>query len=230
MMAGASVQWYATARMPRRRDPERRAALLARFGDHLLRRGMTDFSLRPAAAAAGTSPRMLLYYFGSKERLLVEAIGEIRARERVRLAREMQRRRLAGSVSDVVWVVWQWFSSRQREPYLRLFYELYALSAANPKRFRHFLDAVSEDYLAVMDESLRSWRFAADESRAAATLYLAAFRGLLLDLLTTGERARVDAAVKQLAAGLERDLVGRRPDLKRRHPLPEMIRRPGKDG
>ena len=215
--------------MPRRPKAERRARLLARVVDYLLRRGLHDLSLRPAAAAAGTSPRILLYYFGSKERLLVEAITEIRTRERLRLAEEMQGARFGGDVSQVVWDVWQWFSARRREPYLRLFYELYALAAANRRRFQRFVDAFSEDYLAVMREGLQQWGFAADESEAAATLYLATFRGLLLDLLTTGDRARVDAAVKQLAADLERELVRRRPDLRRRHPVPTAFRSPPKE-
>ena len=140
------------------------------------------------------------------------------------MTREMQRRRSGGDVAEVVWAVWRWFSSRRREPYLRLFYEIYALSAANRGRFRRFLDAFSDDYLAVMEEGLRSWGFSEHESRAVATLHLATFRGLLLDLLTTGERARVDAAARQLADRLARELVGRRPELQQRHPLPETLR------
>ena len=65
--------------MPPKRDPRRRAELLDGVVRHLLAHGLGDLSLRPAAAAIGTSPQILLYYFGSKENLLLEAIGAVRA-------------------------------------------------------------------------------------------------------------------------------------------------------
>jgi hypothetical protein len=89
-----------------------------------------------------------------------------------------------------------------------------------PKTFRAFVDLISEDYLQLMEEGLVSWGFTRTEAKAHATLYLAAFRGLLLDLLTTGERTRVDAAVKVLAADLERALLERGPGLQTAHPTP----------
>ncbi len=116
--------------------------------------------------------------------------------------------------------MWRWFSGRARAPYLRLFYELYARAASRPKTFRAFVDLISEDYLQLMEEGLVSWGFTRTEAKAHATLYLAAFRGLLLDLLTTGERTRVDAAVKVLAADLERALLERGPGLQTAHPTP----------
>ena len=37
---------------------------------HVLQHGIAEASLRPLAKAAGTSDRMLIYHFGSKERLI----------------------------------------------------------------------------------------------------------------------------------------------------------------
>jgi AcrR family transcriptional regulator len=37
--------------------------------------------LRPLAKALGTSPRMLLYDFGSKEQLIDEVLAQVRRRE-----------------------------------------------------------------------------------------------------------------------------------------------------
>jgi AcrR family transcriptional regulator len=210
---------------PRRasRKPGRRDEVLSAFVDYLLRTGMFDLSLRPAAAALRTSPRMLVYYFGSKERLLLAAIAEVRSRERARFARDIRRRRFGGSVARDVWVMWRWFSGKAREPYLRLFYELYARAASRPGEFKRFVDLVSEDYVQVMEDGLVSWGFPRPEAKARATLHLATFRGLLLDLLTTGERTRVDAAVRVFAAELERELVQRTPALQSEHPLPTSL-------
>ena len=205
------------------RKPERKAEVLSAFVDYLLKTCTLDLSLRPAAAALRTSPRMLVYYFGSKGRLLLAAIAEVRARERARFARDIRRRRFGGSVARDVWVMWRWFSGKPREPYLRLFYELYARAASRPAKFKAFLDLISEDYLHLMEEGLVSWGFPRAEAKSHATLHLATFRGLLLDLLTTGERARVDGAVKVLAAHLERELVQRNPAMRGAHPVPASL-------
>jgi len=211
-------------RTHQKRGARRKTEVLAAFSDYLLKTGMLDLSLRPAAAALRTSPRMLVYYFGSKERLLLAAIEEVRARERARFARDIQRRRFGGSVAGDVWEMWRWFSGKSREPYLRLFYELYGRAASRPRHFKYLLDVLSEDYLSLMTEGFVSWGFPRAEARVHATLYLAAFRGLLLDLLTTGERRRVDATVRVLAANLESELLKRGPALGREHPIPPSLR------
>jgi AcrR family transcriptional regulator len=210
-------------RTPARRKPERKAEVLSAFVDYLLKTGMLDLSLRPAAAALHTSPRMLVYYFGSKQRLLLAAIAEVRSRERARFARDIQRRRFGGSVARDIWTMWRWFTGKPREPYLRLFYELYARAASRPAKFKSFLDLISEDYIHLMEEGLVGWGFARAEAKTHATLHLATFRGLLLDLLTTGERGRVDAAAKLLAANVERELTQRRPALRGDHPVPASL-------
>lgn len=50
--------------------PEQRQAFLSGAVEHVLRHGVSGLSLRPLAAELGTSDRMLLYYFGSREHLL----------------------------------------------------------------------------------------------------------------------------------------------------------------
>lgn len=57
----------------------RRAELLALAYDYVLERGLAGPSLRPLAAATGTSPRVLLYLLDSKEGLVRELLA--RARE-----------------------------------------------------------------------------------------------------------------------------------------------------
>lgn len=58
----------------------RRRAAIGRMADHVLAHGLAASGLRALAAAAGTSDRMLLYYFASKEEILGEVLGEIAAR------------------------------------------------------------------------------------------------------------------------------------------------------
>ncbi len=58
----------------------RRQAAIGRMADHVLAHGLGASGLRALAAAAGTSDRMLLYYFASKDEILAEVLREIAAR------------------------------------------------------------------------------------------------------------------------------------------------------
>jgi AcrR family transcriptional regulator len=194
--------------MAEKPNPKQKAALLAAFVDYVLEHGMSDLSLRPAAAAMGTSPRMLLYYFGSKEELLVAAIARAREREIEMFASEVRKWGEA-SPAHIFRRVWAWYAAAQRAPYQRFFFEVYGIALQNPKMFHEFLRTVGSDFLSFTATGLVARGFGRREARALATLNLASIRGLLLDLLTTGDRARINAAAELIAESLERELRGR---------------------
>lgn len=189
-------------------NPKRKAALLAAFVDYVLENGMSDLSLRPAAAAMRTSPRMLLYYFGSKEGLLVAAIAQAREREIAMFAREVATWGEA-SPAQIFRRVWAWYAAERRAPYQRFFFEVYGIALQNPKTFHEFLRTVGSDFLSFTETGLVARGFGRREARALATLTLASIRGLLLDLLTTGDRARINAAAELIAESLQREVRGR---------------------
>ena len=165
--------------MARPVDPHRREAVLARAADYVLEHGLAGLSLRPLAKALGTSPRMLLYDFGTKEQLVREVLAEIRSREQSLLEAEVR------TLDDV----WRWIAAPEREPFLRLFFETYVDALG-----REEAEPLVRDWL----EFLRtSWQPPVDE--ATATLMVAVVRGLLLDRLATGDRARTDAALRRFA-------------------------------
>lgn len=64
--------------MPRPYDHEKRANLLAEATEILARTGIVDTSLRGLAAEMGTSARMLIHYFGSKDELILAVLGHQR--------------------------------------------------------------------------------------------------------------------------------------------------------
>src|SRR5919112_4020150 len=66
------------------KDPKGR--LLEAAIAHIASRGVSDLSLRELAAAIGTSHRMLIHHFGSREALWVEVIRAVEARQRALLA------------------------------------------------------------------------------------------------------------------------------------------------
>jgi AcrR family transcriptional regulator len=187
-------------------DPQK-TALLTALVDYILEHGLADLSLRPAAVAIGTSPRMLLYYFNSKEELLTAAIAQARAREIEMFAREVQKWGET-SPAHIFRRVWNWYSSERRAPYQRFFFEVYGLALQSPTKFPEFLRTVGSDFLSFTEQGLIARGFRRHDARALATLSMASIRGLLMDLMTTGDRARVDAAARLAEAHLAEALLG----------------------
>lgn len=172
--------------MARPIDHARRQELLDGAVAYAIDHGITDLSLRPLAAALGTQAPVLLHHFGTKEQLLGALLDRVRDQLRSR-----GRQAEAASPRTGLPAVWAWASDPEQEPFLRLFFECYGLALRHPDRFRKFLDSVVQDWL---DTPMA----AVDD--ISATIAIATTRGLLLDLLTTGDRPRVQAAMSRVIA------------------------------
>lgn len=168
--------------MSRTADEARRAELLDRAVDYVCRHGLADLSLRPLAKAVGSSPRVLLYYFGSKEALVVEIVRRGRERQRAMMIALKGAQRSPHEVARALWREW---SNPQWEPLTRLAFEVYALALQDPKRFPGYLEGAVNEWLGALKGC----------SMTQATMLIAGFRGFLLDLLATHDRARINRAV-----------------------------------
>jgi AcrR family transcriptional regulator len=177
--------------------PDRRAKLLERVADYILNNGLAGLSLRPLAAATDTSPRMLLYFFGTKERLVVEALAHIRKREQLSFKRAISMSRPADQVESLL-RDWRLSATPRRQKYSRLFYEVYGLALQRRQNFPGFLERAVGDWLPPFEEALAALGVPRASAQTMATLALGAIRGLHLDLLATGERKRVEAAYREL--------------------------------
>src|SRR3954463_12243484 len=67
--------------MARAPDLERRQELLDAVVKECAERGIGDRSLRDVAAAVGTSHRMLLHHFASRDELLLAIVDEVERRQ-----------------------------------------------------------------------------------------------------------------------------------------------------
>lgn len=172
--------------MPARRKPERKADVLNATADYLLGSGVAKATLRPAAAAAGTSARMLLYHFSSKEELMVAALREVRRRETAMLASEIARLG-SGSVEDLMRRIWRWYASPKRAPYLRVFFEAWGMALHRPYLRKGFLEHVRKDLQTLAEAGLTGRGMPSREASAVATFLIAALRGLLIDLVASPE-------------------------------------------
>jgi AcrR family transcriptional regulator len=171
-----------------------RQDLLAAVIADLMREGLGDRSLRDIAAAVGTSHRMLIHYFGSRRGLMTAVVEAIE---------EDQKRFLEsidGEVGDVLSVMWRRVSDPALWPAERLFFECYARAAHGEEPFARMLPGAIEDWLDRTGARGRAPDVPPELARAHARVGLAVFRGLLLDLVGTGDRAGVDAAFEAYAA------------------------------
>jgi AcrR family transcriptional regulator len=179
--------------MSRTVDLERRAELLERSVSYVAANGLSGLQLRPLAKAVGSSPRGLLYYFGSKDSLIVEVLARAGARQREIFATLT---RVPESYAQTIRGAWELMSAPENGHIFRLFFEVYGLALQDRKRFPGFFERAVHGWLSYLEVPALRDGYSADEARALATVLLAGFRGFLLDLCATGERERLARAVE----------------------------------
>jgi AcrR family transcriptional regulator len=197
-----------------RRPQAARARLLERAVEHLAAHGLSDITLRQLAAALGTSHRMLIYHFQSKEGLLVAVVQAVEASQRRALAQLFEQAR--GAPREMGRLFWRQLRDPALAPHERLFFELYGQALQGRPHAVPLLDGIVDNWVEPVAALLRAEGFPAGEAGAEARLGIAVTRGLLLDLLATGDAAAVDQAHEQYLAGLE----ARRMALARQEPAP----------
>jgi len=170
-------------------DTSPRAKLLDAAIDHIAHHGGAGKSLRALAADLGTSHRMLIYHFGSKEGLLTAVAREVEARQRAALADVGEGREF-----------WRRLTDEDLRANEKLFFQLYGQALGGTPGTTEFLDGVIEDWLGPIEALLARYGLPEADRAAHARLGLAVTRGLLLDLVTTGDRDAVDAAMERFLA------------------------------
>jgi AcrR family transcriptional regulator len=171
-----------------------RQDLLAAVIDDLMREGLRDRSLRDIAAAVGTSHRMLIHHFGSRYGLMTAVVDAIEEDQKQFLESTH------GEIGDVLSVMWRRVSDPALWPAERLFFECYARALHGEEPFARMLPGAIDDWLdRTVDRGIGP-DVPPELARARARVGLAVFRGLLLDLVGTGDRAGVDAAFEAYAA------------------------------
>lgn len=173
----------------------RRDELLELAYCYTLEHGLADLSLRPLAVSIGSSPRVLLYLFGSKDGLIRALLGRARADELDLLAR-LQQPGTDIDLTEVAAEVWRWLAADAHRPLLALWVEAYARSLVDPDGpWASFADRTVRDWLGVLAHAQTAARRRSRVGLAERTLVLAVLRGALLDLLATGDLDRTTAAV-----------------------------------
>ncbi|MFF3002313.1 TetR/AcrR family transcriptional regulator [Kitasatospora sp. NPDC057940] len=157
----------------RSRPSRRREEILAATVRYVAEHNASDLSLRPLAAEIGSSPRVLLYLFGSKEQLVREVLAVGRAGQLALLERcEAE----GGDARESLELLWEWLTKPEHRGALRLFFEGYVRALDGSGPWLGFGTASLEEWLPPLERAL-------DGTGANPTVVLAVLRGLLLDLL-----------------------------------------------
>jgi AcrR family transcriptional regulator len=179
--------------MVRTPDIQRRRQVLDALIEEFANGGIGDRSLREVAAAVGTSHRMLLHHFGSRQALLLAVVEEVERRQMGMLSE------IPTDAADGFAAMWADLRRPELRRLERLFFECYARAVQGEKPFAGMIPQAVTGWLNAVDA-------AADgpTDPAMARLGLAVTRGLLLDLVATNDDAGVDAAATAFVSLLRR--------------------------
>jgi AcrR family transcriptional regulator len=162
----------------------KRQAIIEKLADHLLAHGLQKASLRPLAAAAGTSDRMLLHYFKNKEELLAAVL--VRVSDRLVVLLEGAKGEQMPFQDLLPYMALMIRDPRVR-PYLSLWLELIAFAAGGEESYRTIARNICDSFLEWIAAALLVEREA--ERMPLASLAFATIEGLvLLDALEYGKR------------------------------------------
>jgi len=182
------------------RGEARRRELLDRVTDDLAVNGLVDFSLRRAARAAGTTHKVLLYYFDGVDDLLRQAILKLRERRignaMAAIARQPEQQSLAARVRAV------WSALMGEES--RVLDQAIGLMMYDSARYAELGQGASQQYLpSLLSFCPEDW---SDQRKLEVSeMIMAVLRGFLIDQLTSGNNVGVEAGFEALARALERE-------------------------
>lgn len=174
------------------RSTDKRAELLRGIVSYLETNGLADLSLAPMAAELGTSKRMLLYYFGSRENLVHEAI----AYSRPHVADLFGPAQDLTALREAATRLWQAITAGPQQRPIRILFQLLSLAPTQPGQYHSLAE---EAVHAMVDPIAQAYRkLGTDDPEARATLLVSGLRGLCQDRMITGDTERTDTAAELL--------------------------------
>ncbi|MFD2340296.1 TetR/AcrR family transcriptional regulator [Clavibacter tessellarius] len=181
----------------RLRYAHRRGELLRAATEHVLEHGLDDLTLRGLADGVGVSHATLVHHFATRDGLIAEIV------ERV-LAETFSSPDLVAGAEDPLRALWARATAPEGRRHVRLFVAITGRSMHGDPPFADAVARSLRDRTALVAGALEAAGRPPAEASAAATVILGVMRGLMVDLLVTGDSARVDAAFAAFVAGQAR--------------------------
>lgn len=188
--------------MARPVDLERRTELLDEVVQYLSRHGLADLSLRPLATHLGVSVSTLTHHFGTRDELIVAALRRS-ATVQMTVEERWLRDDPSISQSDLLRAWWRWLtSSPKRLALVRLEIEAAALEATLPGLPRQLRGEQIGYWRRNIETRLLRSGVPREVAVVRASMLKALFTGLVVDLLATGQQARLTRALDEGLARL----------------------------
>ncbi|MFF1838727.1 TetR/AcrR family transcriptional regulator [Streptomyces sp. NPDC058231] len=172
-------------------DTTPREKLLRRGQEVLVERGrLSDLTLRGLAERLGTSHRMLIHHFGSRDGYLAALLSDLRRQELAALRAASAE----GTYRDALRLLEEIYLDPAQQPRITAFFYVLGLAVQDPGTYREFLDSL-EDWVALCSEWGEREGLAPQVARARAQALIWTSRGLLVKGIATGD---VPGALREL--------------------------------
>lgn len=190
--------------MARKPREDKRGHLLSALAVHVSQHGLHDQSINTFALAVGTSPRMLIHYFGTVPQLRAEIVREIGRQ----LREDMVRLSTADTASLVSFIatMTQRLSSPEYQRVMAVYFELIGLAAKQPELYGDFAYNSIHAYLPLLGALAQAWGVPESHLERVATSLLTIARGLVLDLIASGDLLRVQETARWLGELLSAEI------------------------
>jgi AcrR family transcriptional regulator len=187
------------------RYQHRRGELLDAVGEYVLENGVASLSLRGVAESVGISHVTLQHHFGSKEQLVNEIVDHLLDRTFIPQGVYTDGTPDPGlDLPTRLRALWAHLTSPPGQRDVRLFVEVLGQSLFEGSGYSPAVVRSHAHRLDLMTANVISLGCPEEEARSSATLQLATLRGLVMDMLITGERERLDEAFELVVANVER--------------------------
>jgi len=162
-----------------------RAKLLRKGQELLAERGgrLSDLTLRRLAEHLGTSHRMLIHHFGSRDGFLAALLSELRKQEQAAL----RALTAEGTYKDALQLLERLYLDPAHEPRIVAFFYVLGLAVQDPETYREFLDSL-EDWTTLFTTFGERDGLSPEAARARAQALVWTIRGLFVKAITTGDR------------------------------------------
>ena len=159
---------------------------------NLSQKGLSRLSLGPLAAAVGTSSRLLVFHFKSKERLILEVVNEVQTRIEksfvaVAGAKETNR------IDIPLRRYWRWATKEQNLRLLWLLSEAQTVALLNSNKRTKYPSRSWLNWTDIISSNLPG----AISDSSTRTLCGTVYGGLILELLSTGNLDHTTRALEE---------------------------------
>lgn len=181
--------------MSRPTEPQKKQELLEQCLAAVIEAGALDVSINAIAKKIGTSGRMLVYHFGSKQELERQLIGLLESRLREQLW-SLQTMSLAEAdgLAEPLLKMWNHLTAPDMHGLLKLTMELNQRAIQGEAETQSFIEQESKKWVDAL--------FNLTNDKTTALLLFHLFQGAILDFLTTGNAQRGQQTIKAFAETL----------------------------